>query len=129
MSTYHRDELLPEWEPVPWDMANDAANEQERGFHERASKLITWTAIPFKNFPDSGLFNEPKDWLMKIDAAHYATCDGEDLLLIDNTWFGWPDPPRWGLVSRLSGKNDLQWTHWGHFSNLPLQWQVPEPKS
>ncbi len=31
MSIYSRDEVCPEWEPVPWDLKSGAADEQERG--------------------------------------------------------------------------------------------------
>lgn len=125
MSIYRRDEVDGEWEPVFWGTSGNAADELEQGFHERAMKPIAWTAIPFKNFPIEGIFGLSKDPLTEIDAAYFAVLDGEELLLIDNTWFGWPDPPRWGLASRPSDRHDLLWKHWGHFPDLPAEWNVP----
>jgi hypothetical protein len=125
MNIYRRDDILPEWEPAPWPMRASKANEQERGFHALAQLPIQWIPIPWKTFPDDGIFGHGKDWLSSVDAAFYATFDDEDLLLIDNTWSGWPDPPRWGLASRPHGQNDLEWNRWGHFPDLPVAWSVP----
>lgn len=125
MSIYRRDEILPEWEPAPWPMEPVAADEQERGFHKRAQMPIQWQPIPWKTFPDERIFSHTKDWLSSVDAAYYASLGNEDFLLIDNTWSGWPDPPRWGLASRPSDQNDLQWDRWGHFPELPPAWHVP----
>lgn len=125
MSIYKRDDILPEWEPAPWLMETDAANEQERGFHLRAQMPIKWQAIPWHSFPGSGVIGHDKDWLSSVDAAFYATTNDEDLLLIDNTWSGWPDPPRWGLASRPCGQHQAAWVRWGHFADLPSAWDVP----
>ncbi|MET0310082.1 MAG: hypothetical protein ABW023_15355 [Sphingomonas sp.] len=125
MSIYRRDEILPEWEPVPWPRGGKAADRQEQGFHERAQLPIHWQPIPWKAFPSDGVFGLRKEPLMSLDAAYFASLGAEDLLLIDNTWFDWPDPPRWGLVSRLQGRSDLPWDHWGHFPDLPSAWIVP----
>ena len=124
MSIYRRDEKLPEWEPVPWSSKGLKADEQEAGFHVRAITQIKWSLIPFRKFPEEGVFGFNKEWLIERDDAFFATIGGEDLLLIDNTWFGWPDPPRWGLATRPSGRNELAWSHWGHFADLPQQWKV-----
>jgi hypothetical protein len=51
--------------------------------------------------------------------------DGEDLLLIRNIWFGFPDPPEWGLASRPTGMSDADWKHWGHFPDIPEAWVLP----
>jgi len=125
VSIYRRDEVDPEWEPVPWGASKAVAAAQERGFHARAGKTLAWTAIPFAAFPSDGFLGHSRDWFTKIDAAFHAVADGEDWLLIDNTWFGWPDPPQWGLVTRPVGRQDLSWHHWGHFPALPEAWRVP----
>jgi hypothetical protein len=125
MSIYRRDEIDPEWEPAPWPMDASAADEQEQGFHLRALKSINWQPIPWTSFPLEGLFGHTTDWFSSIDAAFYAKHDGEDLILIDNVWNGWPDPPRWGLASRPSGQNGQPWSRWGHFQEIPSAWVVP----
>ena len=125
MSIYRRDVVSPEWEPVPWTMAGDAADEQERGFHERALKPIQWQRLPWKAFPPEGIFDHDKDWFLSVDAGFFASTDDEDLLLIQNTWHGFPDPPEWGLVSRPTHRADVAWSRWGHFPDLPVNWVVP----
>ncbi|MDB5705843.1 MAG: hypothetical protein JWN66_2959 [Sphingomonas bacterium] len=125
MSLYRRDAISPEWEPAPWPMGRKAADEQERGFHERAIKPVAWQPIPWRSFPTEGLFGHDKDWFLSADVAFFASVDGEDLLLIQNLWFGWPDPPEWGLVSRPTSGSDVNWRHWGHFPEPPAAWEVP----
>jgi hypothetical protein len=125
MSIYKRDDVFPQWEPVPWTSKGKAADEQERGFHQRALKPLLWEKIPWDQFPDSGIFGHQKAWLLEKDIQHFATFDGEDLFLIDNNWFGFPDPPRWGLVSRPVRQPEIAWQHWGHFPDLPDAWQFP----
>ncbi|WP_258128311.1 hypothetical protein [Achromobacter anxifer] len=125
MSLYRRDDVFPEWEPVPWDMTGAAADAQELGFHERAMKPVLWTRAPWQDFPESGIFGRDRDWFVSNDIAYYATIDGEDLILIQNTWHGFPDPPEWGLASRPEGQAAASWSHWGHFPNLPVAWEMP----
>ncbi|MGB3847302.1 MAG: hypothetical protein WA940_15630 [Sphingopyxis sp.] len=125
MTIYRRDEVSPEWEPAPWPMDADASDLQEQGFHDRAQLAIQWSPIPWNAFPEDGIFGHPKDWLLSVDAAFFATVGEEDLLLIDNTWSGWPDPPRWGLASRAKGQNNQPWDRWGHFPHLPSASHVP----
>jgi len=129
MSIYCRDEVSPEWEPSPWPIDAEAADEQERGFHQRAQMFIGWAVIPWRDFPPEGLFGHEKDRLASSDVAYFASIDAEDFFLVDNTWHGFPDPPRWGLISCRDG----QWKHWGHFPKLPSAWDVPDhhddPKS
>ena len=125
MAVYKRDQVSPDWEPSPWPMDTGAADEQERGFRTRAQMPIRWEPIPWEAFPEQGISGYAKDWLASIDAAHFASFGDEDLILIDNTWFGWPDPPRWGLASRPCGQHDRKWDRWGHFPDLPTAWDFP----
>lgn len=124
MSIYKRDDVLPDWEPVPWTSRGSKADDQEKGFHQRALKCIEWTRIDWDAVPSSGIFGQDEDWLRSRDISWYANHEGEQLFLIDNTWFEFPDPPRWGLVSRPVGKPDAQWKHWGHFPDLPKAWKL-----
>jgi hypothetical protein len=126
MSIYRRDAVAPEWEPAPWTMAAAAADEQERGFHRRATRSISWERVPWAAFPPEGIFGHDSDWFSSFEVHFVASSDGEDLLLIQNIWHGWPDPPEWGLASRPSGRTDVRWQRWGHFPVLPSAWIVPE---
>lgn len=124
MALYRRDPILPEWEPVPFTLCGKAADRQEAGFHRFAQMAIHWSRIDYADFPETGLFGHDRAWFADRDVSHVATLGDEALLLIDNVWFGWPDPPRWGLVSR--DRDGTKWQHWGHFPDLPASWQVPE---
>ncbi|WP_267548977.1 hypothetical protein [Rhizobium rhizogenes] len=107
-------------------MAASAADAQRRAFHERAMMPIKWQPVPWKRFPSDGIFGHQKDWFVSAEVEFIASSGGEDLLLIENVWFGWPDPPQWGLASRPSGRSDLEWERWGNFADLPTAWQVPD---
>ena len=125
MSIYKRDPVLPEWEPIPYDLTGQAADEQERGFHERASKPIVWQRVPFKAFPDEGVFGHELHWFSENEIEYYASFDTEDLVLVRNPWHGFPDPPEWGLASRPAGTRVVKWAMWGHVPELPKAWTVP----
>jgi hypothetical protein len=114
MAIYRRDEVSPEWEPIPWGLNAAEADTQEQGFHLRALKLIVWKLAPFQQFPADGLFGQDRDWFISNDITFYATFDGEDLILIQNRWHGFPDPPEWGLASRPQAATDVKWSLWGH---------------
>jgi len=45
MSIYKRDEVDPEWEPIPWDASGPQVDEQEKGLHERALKPLVWKTV------------------------------------------------------------------------------------
>jgi len=55
------------------------------------------TGSSWKNFPDGGIFGQPRDWFVSNDIVCVAISDTEELILIQNTWHGFPDPPEWGL--------------------------------
>lgn len=127
MSIYRRDDVLPEWEPIPWTARGPVADEQERGFHERALKPLVWTRVRWHDFPAEGVLGYDREWFLRQDIDSVATFDGEDLILIRNTWHDFPDPPEWGLGSRAAGCVDAPWQMWGHFPQLPAAWQRPDP--
>lgn len=126
LSIYKRDEVFPEWEPIPWDLKGAQADLQEAGFHRRAEKPLTWVKIAWGSFPAEGIFGRHREWFASNEIEYCTTFEDEDYLLIRNTWHGFPDPPEWGLASRPSGKTDDAWQGWGHFPTLPPAWTVPE---
>lgn len=121
------------WEPIPWDAPQPIADEQRRGFLVRAAKSIIWSRLDPAAFPAQGIFGHDRDWFISRDIDFFATFDGEHLLLIRNTYSGFPDPPEWGLASRpasppasrLASGDGNPWTPWGHFESLPNGWWVP----
>lgn len=126
MAIYNRNHWNPEWEPIPWDANGPEVDEQEKGFKARALKPLIWWKVDWRDFPAEGIFGHDRDWFASHDIAFVTTFDGEDLVLIDRVWFGWPDPPRWGLASRPQGRSDVRWKMWGSFPDLPDAWLVPE---
>ena len=116
---------LPVWEPIPWEMTGPKADAQRNEFMARAAWEIIWTKAPFGNWPAEGVFGKPQKWFADHDANFYATLENEDMLLIQNIWHGFPDPPEWGLATRVEGHEDRRWSMWGHFSYLPMAWEVP----
>lgn len=122
-----RDPIFPHWGPVPWDAKGPEVAEQERGFQERARKPLVWTKVDWNNFPPDGVLGKGRDWFIDNDIEHVTTFDGEDLILIRNSWSGFPDPPEWGLASRPAGDEQAKWQPWGHFPDLPAAWQFDEP--
>jgi hypothetical protein len=126
LGIYKRDKMNPEWEPIPWDANGPEVNEQERGFHQRALKQLVWSKVSMSSFPAKGIYGRDKEWFSRNDDAYVATFDDEEMILIRNTWSGFPDPPEWGLASRPIGDVDAQWQMWGHFPSLPAAWSVPD---
>ncbi|QDT72020.1 hypothetical protein I41_11850 [Lacipirellula limnantheis] len=126
ISINKRDGALPEWEPIPWNAVGPQVDEQEKGFHQRALKPLVWTKVDWNEFPEDGIFGRDRDWFVDNDISYATTFDDEDLILIQNTYFGFPDPPEWGLASRPTGNAEARWEWWGLFPDLPAAWVVPE---
>lgn len=125
MRIYIRDDVFPEWEPAPWTLCGADADDQELGFRQRADKTINWRAVCLREFPTEGIFGEDRDWFSRNEINFIATLDGEDLVLVQRAWSGFPDPPEWGLATRPTGQHDKPWRAWGHFARLPARWIVP----
>jgi hypothetical protein len=108
------------WEADPWDASDEIADAQLAGFLERASKPICWASI---RQAGSSVFGIEREKLTGCDVEYYATDDGEDLLLMQMAWHGFPDPPEWRLSSRPSGSEN-SWQSWGYFADLPKSWRL-----
>ncbi|MDK4716632.1 hypothetical protein [Rhizobium sp. CNPSo 4039] len=111
-----------DWEADPWDATDEVADLQFAGFQNRAAKAIAWASI---FGADQSLFGMEASDLRSFDAEFYATCDGEDMLLMRLIWHGFPDPPEWRLATRPSNRGDLPWASWGYFADLPESWRIP----
>jgi hypothetical protein len=118
------DNVRPEWEPIPWDVAEPEAEAQRAGYDRRATWPIVWSAIPWQGWPEQGLFGESRDWFGRNEVEHHARHEGEDLILVKRAWAGWPDPPQYGLASRAGV--DALWAYWGSFDFPPEAWRFPE---
>ena len=120
------DAVRPEWEPIPWDVAEPEAEAQRAGYDLRAAWPIAWAEMPWKAWPQDGLFGAPRDWFIANEVDYHADHEGEHLILIKRAWSGWPDPPQYGLASRAAGRADLSWAFWGSFDFPPDAWRFPE---
>ncbi|WP_375197458.1 hypothetical protein [Sphingobium sp.] len=114
-----------DWEAAPWDASDEIADAQLKGYRERSDKPIHWQAVG--TIPPNGkLFGLNKQWHISRDVEYFAEHEGEQLLLIQLAWHGFPDPPEWGLVSRVVGSEAAPWSEWGYFVNLPACWSLPQ---
>lgn len=115
----------PSWEPVQWDLSFVASIKQKQGYRKRSNIPIQWCQVPYGDFPKEGLIGKQREWFMSNDVAYIAKHADEELILIRNTWHGFPDPPEWGLASRVTGEKEAKWMNWGHFPDLPSRWIFP----
>lgn len=73
------------------------------------------------DWPPTEAVDSDIDWARRTGTGFIADNEAETLYLIDRDWFGWPDPPRWGLASR--NKANDSWSLWGSFDDLPATWR------
>jgi hypothetical protein len=111
------------WEPIPWPLGFFGARKAKKGFLERA-KLALEFSPGTNEWPPEDAFAGDFDFARRTGTGFVAETDDEKFFLIHRDWFGWPDPPEWGLVSQ--SKSDGSWNRWGSFDDLPASWNVPE---
>lgn len=119
--TERMNSTMNSWEANPWDASDAIADVQLAGFRERAAKLIDWYSV---RTAGPTVFGIEITKLVSADVEFFATHDGEELLLVQLSWHGFPDPPEWGLASRYCGSSG-PWQTWGYFDVLPDSWHVP----
>lgn len=110
-----------EWEADPWDAPDAVANMQLAGFRERAGRSVAWKRV---HDATSSTFGVEKQKLIEAGVVYFASIAGEDMLLIQLDWHGFPNPPEWGLITRPSESSDT-WRSWGHFAAIPEVWRLP----
>ncbi|MDG2512627.1 hypothetical protein P7B04_07950 [Sphingobium yanoikuyae] len=110
------------WEAAPWDASDEIADSQLKGFQQRSEWPIFWTSVRESS---AELFGLDRQWFISRDVEYYAEHAGEQLLLMQLAWHGFPDPPEWRLASRSAGKIDVPWSEWGYFAKLPQAWIIP----
>jgi hypothetical protein len=111
------------WEADPWDASDQVADSQLAGFQVRAAKAIAWS--PIRGGPPV-VFGRDVQRHIGADVEFYASHDGEDMLLMQLVWHGFPDPPEWRLATRPSDQPNAPWQSWGYFDQLPEAWKMPE---
>ncbi len=111
------------WEADPWDATDAVADYQLAGFEQRALLPIVWTKTYELRQNDTKLFGMDTKWFSELDVEFCAVHNGEDFVLMQLLWHGFPDPPEWRLASRVSSKHDQPWETWGYFANLPVSWE------
>ena len=111
------------WEPIPWKLGFLASRRAKKGFADRAKLPLEFS--PAKgDWPPEGELADDFDFARRTGTAFLAETETEKYFLIHRDWFGWPDPPEWGLVSQ--SKADGRWNRWGSFDDVPANWTVPE---
>ena len=113
------------WEANPWKAGFLRSRSMKKGYRERASWPLTWRRAGLNDWPAISALGDDHDWARKMGTGFIAEFGDEVLFLIDRDWFGWPDPPQWGLASFYAASGE--WQLWGNFSDLPSAWTVPEP--
>ena len=108
------------WEPIPWTLGFFRRGRIKRGFVDRSQLPLVWRKAEAADWPPSNAVEVDLDWARRTGTGYVSDSEAETLYLIDRDWFGWPDPPRWGLVSRT--KVDGSWHIWGSFDELPSMW-------
>jgi len=112
------------WEPIPWKLGFLGSRRLKQGFLERSTLPLDWRAATESDWPPVEALGDDFDWARRTGTGFVAERDEENLFLIHRDWFGWPDPPEWGLASR--SKADGSWYLWGSFDAVPENWKVPE---
>jgi hypothetical protein len=109
------------WEPIPWNSGFFRGRPSKHGFIERAQWSLVWRKAEEADWPPSEAVKADLDWPRRTGTGFVSDSETETLYLIDRDWFGWPDPPRWGLASRA--KVDGTWHLWGSFDDIPPTWR------
>lgn len=112
------------WEPIPWTLGFFRSRRLKRGFLERSHWPLVWRKACTDDWPPPEPIVGDLDWARRTGDGYVADSAAETLYLIDRDWFGWPDPPRWGLASRT--KADGKWHLWGSFDDLPSAWSFAD---
>jgi len=111
-----------DWEADPWDASDEIADAQLAGFQLRAAKPIAWAPIRASGL---SVFGIDMQQLIGADVEFHATYDGEEMLLMQLAWHGFPDPPEWRLATRPYDGIDPSWSSWGYFALIPPAWKMP----
>ena len=117
---------MNDWEADPWDASDELADAQLAGFSLRSDKPIEWVSIRDSR---QTIFGIDKQHLLSTDAEFHATHDGEEMLLMQLAWHGFPDPPEWRLATRMGDEAEINWSSWGYFTKLPTAWKMPYTSS
>ena len=83
----------------------------------------TWRPAATKDWPPTELVEGDLDWMRKTGTGYVSEFDGKKWFLFDRDWFGWPDPPEWGLASYQASEG---WRFFDDFDVLPEGWTVPK---
>ncbi|WP_434405745.1 hypothetical protein [Sphingobium sp. DN12] len=111
------------WEANPWKLGFFKARSMKSGYRERIAWPLEWRPAAENDWPPMSELGDDHDWARKMGTGFVAEFGNEILYLIDRDWFGWPDPPQWGLAS--FDRTSETWRLWGNFSDLPINWTVP----
>ena len=84
---------------------------------------VEWRSADEADWPPVERLTEDLDWMRRTGTGWSAEFDEKRWFLFDRDWFGWPDPPEWGLASFNTREG---WRFYNDFDVLPLNWIVSE---
>ena len=84
---------------------------------------VTWRPALTEDWPPTELVQNDLDWMRKTGTGYVSEFNGKRWFLFDRDWFGWPDPPEWGLASHEAEEG---WRFFDDFDLLPENWVVPK---
>lgn len=98
---------------------------QKANFLNCVRKSLIWQKFSFKKFERTGLWGKEASDFRQFDLEYISEDGNRKFMLMENVWFGFPDPPEWRLA--FSDKSDLsEWQECGYFYNMPESWSFPE---
>ena len=83
----------------------------------------TWRPAATEDWPQTDLLEGDLDWMRKVGTGYVSEFNGKMWFLFHRDWFGWPDPPEWGLASYKANEG---WRFFDDFDVLPGNWTVPK---
>jgi hypothetical protein len=84
---------------------------------------VSWRPATTEDWPPTKLLQGDLDWMRRTGTGYVSEFDGKRWFLFDRDWFGWPDPPEWGLASYEPSRG---WRFFDDFDVLPENWIVPK---
>ena len=85
--------------------------------------VASWRPAVTEDWPPTEKLPGDLDWMRKTGTGYVSEFNGKRWFLFDRDWFGWPDPPEWGLASYATGEG---WRFFDDFDVLPDTWIVPK---
>lgn len=84
---------------------------------------VEWRPACEEDWPPTEKLTGDLDWVRRTGTGWSAEFYEKRWFLFDRDWFGWPDPPEWGLASFNTREG---WRFYDDFDVFPSSWIVPK---